>query len=234
MIPALTSKKGKTNDPKVSPKEMSQKTGITASEFKGIAYTKKEGKIATIGIKIYEKQVEKDMVIDLKMNELGDGTWRLSEISNLKDYMSKLETYRTEKLTALNQPIKEQIDGLITPGKASARVASGDRWGFSQKLYVTIPCTFPSGQIPIAMHGKLIVENASGKSLMSAGIRAENFKVANNASTLYYSFELNPFIEEQKAIMSMPQNALNLKISIDQIKLPDGNEVKLLDKLPEA
>lgn len=219
---------------KISPKELSKKTGVASSEFKGIAYTKKDGKIAVIGIKIHEKQINKDMVLDLKMNELEDGTWRLSEISNLKNYMADLEKSRKEKLAELNKPLDEQIKSIMVPGNIVGRVSTTDPWGFSSKLFITIPFSFPTGELPNYMHGILNVETNSGKQLMKTPIRAENIRIGNNKTTIYYSFDLNPFIDGQKNIMNASANSLKISVVVDQLKFANGQEIKLLDSLPEV
>lgn len=67
---------------------MENKTGLKASTFKGVEYTKKDGKIALVGIRIFDQDLKRDFVIDLQMRELDDGTWQAAGFSNLKEYFA--------------------------------------------------------------------------------------------------------------------------------------------------
>ena len=216
-----------------SPKELSKKTGASSSEYRGIAYSKKDGNIAVVGIKTYDKQIDKELIIELKMNALEDGTWRVSEISNLKEYMSKLTTYRREKLAELNKPTEEAIKSIISIGNISSRVASGDRWGFSRKLFVTVPVSFPGGEKPSSVHGTLTVRDSSGKLLLSNAITAQNSGNNNNQANIYYSFDLNQFMDGHKVIINQPQS-IKIDVVLDQVKRADGTELKLFKQMPEA
>lgn len=216
-----------------SPKELSKKTGAASSEYRGVAYSKKDGNIALIGIKTYDKQTNKELIIELKMNALEDGTWRVSEISNLKEYMSKLTNYRREKLAELNRPIEDSIKSVISIENISSRVAAGDPWGFSRKLFVTVPVSFPSGEKPSFIHGIMTIRDSSGKLLLRNGIKAQGNGNNNNQAKLSYSFDLNQFIDGHKVIINQPQS-IKIDVVLDQVKRADGTELKLLNQLPES
>jgi len=76
--------------PKIDTNAIAENTGMKSAQFKGIASTKKDGKVAVVGLKIYEPSLNDDFVLDLKMRELDDGTWQLVEASNLKEYFTTL------------------------------------------------------------------------------------------------------------------------------------------------
>ena len=82
---------GQTDTSSVKSEEIADRAGIKSASFKGIEYTKKDGKTAIVGIKINEPSLEKDYILDIKMRELDDGTWQIVEISNLKDYLTELD-----------------------------------------------------------------------------------------------------------------------------------------------
>lgn len=68
-----------------------KQANVSNMEFKGIAYTKKDNNLATVGVKLFDKELGKEVILDLKMRELPDGTWQVIQISNLKDYLAEVE-----------------------------------------------------------------------------------------------------------------------------------------------
>ncbi len=76
---------------KIESKTLAEKTGLKNATLKGIAYTKKDGKTATLGLTIYHPDLKETTVLDLKMRELDDGTWQAIEISNLQTYLAEIK-----------------------------------------------------------------------------------------------------------------------------------------------
>lgn len=103
-----TSKNAQSNK---SPDKISSSTSnLKKSDFKGIAYTKKDGKVATIGLKLYDKDINKESVLDVKMRELDDGTWQVAELANLKEYILSIENEKNEQLRKYISDIQPIID----------------------------------------------------------------------------------------------------------------------------
>jgi hypothetical protein len=70
---------------------LDEQADVNNVEFKGIAYSNKNNNLATVGIKIYDKELKQEFVIDLKMRELSDGTWQVIEVPNFKEYLADVE-----------------------------------------------------------------------------------------------------------------------------------------------
>lgn len=64
---------------------------VPAIDYKGIAYEKKDGKIAIVGIKAVDPQLFDEFTFDIKMSELNDGKWQIVEVANVKEYFEKLD-----------------------------------------------------------------------------------------------------------------------------------------------
>ena len=223
-------KPGETD--KISPKEMGDKAGLSNTDFKGIAYTKKEGKTAIVGVKMWEKQVAKEFILDLKMRELDDGTWQLAELSNLSSYMTQVEQAKTQKLAELNRPIEEQLKAVLTIGQVTSRKAPKDRWGFSNMLEVTFPVTFNDERSIVELAGVVIVKSQD-KQLFKGTFSSTGTTYRGKLSTLKYSWDLNPYMSGHKAILTAPANTLIINVVARKIKYSDGTEVSILDELPK-
>ncbi len=61
--------------------------GLSKKGFKGIDYIKIEGATAFVGFKFHSDKLERDIVIEIKMEDAG-GYWRVTELSNLNDLIN--------------------------------------------------------------------------------------------------------------------------------------------------
>ncbi|WP_371363675.1 hypothetical protein SRRS_45510 [Sporomusa rhizae] len=98
------------NAQQISPDKIANNSGLKNSSFKGVEYTKKDGKTAIVGLKVFEKEANKDFVIDVKMRELDDGTWQVAEISNLKEYFIEIEKAKNVMLKKYIDDTKSIVD----------------------------------------------------------------------------------------------------------------------------
>lgn len=85
--------------PQVNPSALAEKSNLNTlkdADFKGIEYTKKDGKTAVVGMKFYNEKLQRDIVLDIQMRELEDGMWQIAEISNLKEYIAEFQKLQSE------------------------------------------------------------------------------------------------------------------------------------------
>lgn len=95
---------------KINTDQMADRTGIKNSSFKGIAYTQKDGATATVGIKIFDESANKEVILDVKMRELNDGTWQIAELSNFKTYLDEIGKGKKENLKKYIEETQPIID----------------------------------------------------------------------------------------------------------------------------
>lgn len=69
-------------------------------DFRDLQYVKKEGKIAYIGIGLYNERVEKVLTVELKFRGKEEGHWQLIELSNFFELSRELKKFEKEKLEA--------------------------------------------------------------------------------------------------------------------------------------
>lgn len=61
--------------------------GLSKEGFKGVDYLKIEAKEALVGLKFHSPKLDRDYVIELKMEE-NAGVWKITSLSNLNDLVS--------------------------------------------------------------------------------------------------------------------------------------------------
>lgn len=221
---------GQKDQPQINAKAITKNTGLNNSEIKGVEYTKRDGKIAAVGIKVYDKDLGKDFVIDIKMSELDDRTWKVIGVSNLKDYLNAIKEARQAKLDALNAPIKQEIDTVVSCQTVKATVSRANRWSFSPTLTLIMPVVFNS-QKPIAeLTGEIMSSLSNGKVVkIPLTLTVENVTQGNQEFTA--SKDLNPFMANEKALAT-DTNA-KYEVTITGIKYSDGSKTELYKELPK-
>lgn len=85
-----------SKSPTPSVKEITKDTGLNDAEFKGVAYIKTDANTTNIGTKFLLKGSSQEVVLDVKMRKLPDGSWQVAEITNLKEFL--LEAYKAKKV----------------------------------------------------------------------------------------------------------------------------------------
>ena len=71
---------------------------VSNKSFIGIGETKKSGKTATVELKVNDEEIGGEFTFVVAMRELNDGTWQVTKINNLTDY-----------LKAVNEAHKKQL-----------------------------------------------------------------------------------------------------------------------------
>jgi len=112
-------------------------------EFEKIGSTKKDGKIATVRIEFFNKEMNQTFALDIKMRELSDGSWQIIEIANLKDFFADIEKAQRayyikppveiKAVQVDNQEIKDTISNITYP-----KVVIADNTGVQDKINQTI------------------------------------------------------------------------------------------------
>ncbi|MBP2630287.1 MAG: hypothetical protein H6Q70_915 [Firmicutes bacterium] len=217
----------------ISPQNIAKRTGFDKSQFKGIAYTKKDGKTAIVGINLFDKQLAKEFVLDIKMRELDDGTWQIAELSNLKEYIQAIEKAQKAKLAELNKPIQAQLSQAISIGSINCRVVPRDSFGFSNDLLAKIPRTIQTDKAIVELKGILTVKDSNDNLLFTGSFSSQNTSAKGKEATMTFRFNLNQFIKEQKTLMNLSADSMKPEVSITSLKYDDGTTVELYKELPE-
>lgn len=223
----------KVESKNISPQDITKRTGFDKSQFKGIAYTKKDGKTAIVGINLFDKQLSKDFVLDIKMRELDDGTWQIAELSNLKEYIQAIEKAKKAKLEELNKPIQAQLRQAVSIGNINCSIVPRDRFGFSSDLQAKIPRTIQTDKSIVELKGILTVKNSNDNLLFTGTFFSKDVSSKGKEATMTFRFNLNQFIKEQKTLMNLSADSMKPEVSITSIKYDDGTIVELYKELPE-
>lgn len=221
------------DNPDIKVEEIYKNAGGGTAEFKGVDYVKKDGKIAIVGMKVFYPKLGAHVILELKMREL-DGYWQLAEINNFGEFLTKVEKLEKEKLAELNKPIIEQMSQLVKINNEQMTAASNDAWGFSKS--VRFPVTIANiGSQEIAEIGAIInVKSSDDKYLLKYPVKVgRNLTPAPGATTnVVWKKDINPFIKSDELLYKSIGENITIETVLKYIKLSDGTEIKVIDKLP--
>ena len=238
-------KKKNQPDGKEMASNLNKNAGLSYVQFKGIEDTKKDGKIAVVSTKIFDKRIEKDFIVKLKMRELENGEWRLVEVSNLNEYLVEREKAVKEKLIALNKPIREQIEKAFQIVSLDVNARNENSFFPMYRLHYALKFKLPDESKKITnLKGVFVISDKDGKNLY--GTRVDDLP---NISSIYskegYSPEkvytwrcsagdtLNPFIPNEEKIAKQGINSFSKKFEVLRLKFDDGSVAEILTDLPE-
>jgi len=100
-----TAKQGKEDQD--TPVNIKDVLNRAKTKFKGVEYTKKDGKIALVGLRIFYPEYKSSTIIDVKMRDLGD-YWQVAELSNLNNFLETMEMLRLPIIDAEAKRYKDQ------------------------------------------------------------------------------------------------------------------------------
>lgn len=214
------------NNPKM--KELLN-TGSGKAEFKGVAYTNKDGKIATVGIDMFYPKLNSTTLLEVRMREM-DGYWQIAEISNLASFVKKLEELETAKLAEINKQTIHEINSAIRLENITITKQSPNRYA----KVVTFPSriTFLTQKDIREFQGLITVKTQDGKLLLKDTVQATGTTTPGKVVDMTWSKEVNMFSQADNLMFNTPADQLVVSMEFQRLKFSDGTELKLLDKLP--
>ena len=212
------------------------KLGLTNLEFKSFDGLNKNGSVATAKITIYDRQLEKELPLLLKMQAGPDGHWKLVSLDDIPAYLKLRQTALDAKLKELNKPKAAKIATI-------ARILDGKDAPQFQVLVVRQP------NLTYALKAFFSLVNLSSKDIASvSGIMkiydkenvqrfATSFEAGHIAAgkLLYTSntWELNPYIADQQILRRIKMAEVKAVFEITSIIFSDRTSITLQDRLPD-
>jgi len=202
--------------------------GGKKAAFQGIEYIKKEGKIAYVGLKFYQKEYNTDLILELKMRDKG-GYWQIAELSNFANYMKKIDELETKRINELNVPILETMRKTLVIEKIKERRKTDD-WGIDKKVIFFVKVK-NIGEKEIDKYKIILTCNSlDGKKLKSITIVDDNNISPGKTGGGAWSIDLNMFMTGDHLLFNTPQSKLQINTDIQYIKFTDGTTLELFKK----
>jgi len=220
------------NDGQVIVASVAERTGLMTMEFKGIEKTIRNKDQALVNIKVWDKQLGKDFLLQLQMQQLDDGTWCLTSIANLKDFMADRDKVVEKRLAELNKPIQDKIKEkvqLITDGPSPMSVerVSNDNANFPAytiKVWLPFKVLVPNIK---SLRGTFLVRDKDKKVIFSRDFDSGSMDLPKSEDGLWHfniSWPLNSYEASDKEIISCDLSQTTQEVIFTAVSFTDGTK----------
>ena len=203
-------------------------------QYKGVDYSKKDGKIAVVGLKLYYPKLESEVILEIKMRER-DGYWQIMEINNLSDFIKKMDQLEKVAIDKLNAPIIAQMQSSITTANVQFNKRYEDQWGISRSVNVVINFLNLTPKSIVETRWYLLVKDrGSGQQLLSQKINTTPAYpiLGNKERRLSWKFDNNKYSKDDQLFWDTPNSNMQSDVKLVMVKFEDGSKLELLDKIP--
>lgn len=236
--------KAKQPDGKEVATNLNKNAGISYIQFKGIEDTQKDGKISVVTTKVYDKKIEKEFNVKLKMRELENGEWKLVEVSNLNEYLDERAKAIDEKLKALNKPIQEKIEKSIQIVGTEVTAVNENSFFPMYRLKYRVRYKLPQTEKRIKyLEGVFLIIDNTGKDIYGTKVNHNRLLAIyerqdySPEKEYRFSFQsldtLNPFIPNEDKIVKQGVNSFKHQFKVYKVEFEDGNLAELLTEVPD-
>lgn len=215
-----------------------QRTGLTTMVFKSIEQTKNKGDTAIITCLLRDRQLNQDFHLQLQMDKLADGTWKLVAIANLPEFLAAHDKAVAKKLAELNEPIAAKLAEkvqLISDGSKTYKVeritdnsnplaTSSVKAEFSFKLL---------DQQVTGVRGNVEIYDEHKDVLFSRTFDSENKDLTTQPLWGFATtWELNPYDSLDRNILKADMTKTTYGVVFTGITYKDGTKLDFLTDLP--
>lgn len=193
------------------------------NEYQGIEYVKKEGKIATVGIKVLQAKYNVPLILEIKMRKQ-DGYWQVAELSNLIQLTKKIDQLEIARINQLNQPLIQKIkESLVLQDLKKSQYT--DEWGMEEKVIFTVHFKNMGSKEIDEYHAVITYKDQNGQKIGEYPLTDQDNIKPGQIGGGEWAKEINPFTNEDKLLYE--SNNLQFTVNITKIKFMDGTEIKL-------
>lgn len=199
------------------------------SGYRRVAYVKKQGKIALAGLEIYDADVAKPFIIDLKLCDVGDH-WQIVEVANLHEIQKEMRLATERRLAQINAPIRQQINNILEVEHIAGFLSHGS-WGFDQKSNVSVRFRNRSQKEIVEVHFTVKFES-EGETLGAMKCEVTESIGPGERSTGTWSQDANQFISDDMKLYNGIATA-KPSLEIESIRFSDSSSLQLRSSLTE-
>lgn len=168
------------------------------------------------------------------MYELDDGSWRLTEITNLKELLKEREQATAAKLKQLNSKVQTELDAAVTAVPGTIAIDSSGGWFPSYTMQNTFTLNNISAKTITGLQGSVEVFDNDGMLLQRCRFNDYLTLAPQGSSSLKKLFSLNQFKPETVRLLRSDLKTVKWQVNISSVSFDDGSQLQLLTQLPKA
>ncbi len=217
-------------------KNIKQATSPAGLDIGDVSLISQNGRTAAVQATLHSKKLDKDFTLNLTMNELEDGTWKLLEINNFYDFILAVDAAEKAKLAELNAPIAKELANTIQ--LVSGKMDLNNQYGFmvDEKHWLNVYTQMKniSGKdIANFTYRVTIYQSQNGPELTSFTVyNADNFPDGQTVNSYRYA-ELDMFDPRTNTLLQSDFKKLPWSVDIIRVEFKDGSVTELYREVPD-
>lgn len=190
---------------------------------KDLKLSKHDGETATATLVLRDKDLEKDFIAELLMQQNDKGDWQIKKVSNLADFIVQLDAAKRAKQALLNKPVMERLNKAlqVTLNKDNNKIGSEEK----ATLTATIMAKNMSNVAINRMYYDVTVLNEKGEQLYSYPEHYQGSIAPGQAVELTTSKKLNSMLPDDKKLMNLDIAKETIKIQVTYIAFDNGEVI---------
>lgn len=221
----------------VMAKNIKQATAPAGLDIGDVSVISQNGRTAAVQATLHSKKLYKDFTLNLTMNELEDGTWKLLEINNFYDFVLEVDAAEKAKLAELNAPIGKELANMVEC--VSGRMTINNQYGFmvDERHWLDVYTQMKniSGKdIANFTYRVTIYQSQNGPELTSFTVyNGDNFPDGQTVNSYRY-VELDLLDPHTDTLVKSDFKSLPWKVDIIRVEFKDGSVTELYREVPDA
>lgn len=213
--------------------QLRDKIGFGNMRYEGVESTEQVGKTADVAVNLYDRQLDHRFILKVKMYELDDGSWRLTEITNLKELLKEREQATTARLKELNSKVQAELDASVQAKPGTIAVDSSGGWFPSYTLQSTFTVQNISDKTINSLQGFVEIFDNEGMLLQRSPFKEYLTLAPQTGVALRKTFSLNQFKPETVRLLRSDITTLKWQVVISAVTFSDASTLQLLIQLPK-
>ena len=214
------------------PNKFAKKFGNFSLEhaFKDIEYLKTNGNVCNVGLKFFDKDIEKDLLVDIKLEKTHQ--WQIVKITNLNSILNEIKVAKEKIVSDHNSGIKAQLKSFVSFSNSKKRNEQ-DKWGISQKIIISTKVKNISDKQIKKLTASAKILGPEGDIIGSLLVSAN--KIPNpNQDPAEFAWEksINSFISKDlKMFKASPDS--KIEFEVQEVRFGDGSTIKMAESIYE-
>ena len=169
------------------------------------------------------------------LKDQGDGTWKITGITGLKDFLDEVKRARKAKLDRLNSPIRDKLEDIMNIKSIRADIVQGDEYGFSELLRMQVRADIQSEKPLAKISGRIRIDppDDEDETELYAPFELDMAFKPLGVQTFPVDKVLNPFVKADVKIMRQGLRRDSLHPEVTGVVFQDGTKLELMTALPD-
>lgn len=221
---------------------------FTTWQYKGVDSVETEQNTDRVTLLLHNTWLDCDVRLPLTMTRLDEYTWKVSDIADMELFLRDIDTGVKKKLAAINQPVQEEMNRLVTIDSVSLPSIDVDPKEDPKENTLSSKATAPVWKLlkihavlglhtkdtPIAaIHVWYELRDKNNLLIFSGPFVIRDLPSDSTTFSTTNQFLLSPFFESHKTLMSIQDfSSYTSTLEIQRIERKDGQVLEKKVSIP--